>query len=59
MLIGVPQLMNGPYSNEMLLNGRAPTAGEIMRLPTLAQTFRELGLKGKAGFYDVRSPPCI
>ncbi|KAI7152748.1 gamma-glutamyltranspeptidase [Hortaea werneckii] len=31
---------------------RAPEAGEIMRNPTLANTFRLVGEKGKAGFYS-------
>jgi len=38
----------------MLLNGRAPRPGEIIKLPNLAQTFRELGEKGKDGFYKGR-----
>lgn len=33
---------------------RAPRAGEIMRNPTLARTFRTLGAEGKAGFYAGR-----
>ena len=33
---------------------RAPMAGEIMRNPTLAQTFRTLGKEGKKGFYSGR-----
>lgn len=33
---------------------RAPRAGEIMRNPTLARTFRTLGEEGKAGFYTGR-----
>lgn len=38
----------------MLLNGRAPEAGEVIRLPHLANTFRELGKHGKKGFYEGR-----
>jgi len=38
----------------MLLNGRAPRPGEIVKLPNLGQTFRELGEKGKDGFYKGR-----
>jgi len=38
----------------MLLDGRAPRPGEIIKLPTLAETFRELGEKGKDGFYKGR-----
>ncbi|KAL1310648.1 hypothetical protein AAFC00_000916 [Neodothiora populina] len=33
---------------------RAPEPGEIMKNPTLAQTFREVGKHGKAGFYTGR-----
>ena len=33
---------------------RAPSAGEIMRNPTLAETFRTLGREGKNGFYTGR-----
>ncbi|CEP16017.1 hypothetical protein [Parasitella parasitica] len=35
-------------------NKRAPEEGEIMLVPTLAQTFRTLGAEGKKGFYGGR-----
>lgn len=48
-----------PGGKEFLLNGRAPVAGEIMRNPTLAQTFREVAKHGKAGFYQGRVAKAI
>src|SRR5262245_8169762 len=33
---------------------RAPMPGDIMKNPTLAQTFRTLGKEGKKGFYTGR-----
>ncbi|MFH2112093.1 MAG: gamma-glutamyltransferase [Candidatus Bathyarchaeota archaeon] len=51
---GIPQLRNGPHGDELLIGGRAPRAGEIMRNPNLARTFRELAERGKAGFYEGR-----
>ncbi|CAG7830614.1 unnamed protein product [Allacma fusca] len=48
-----------PNGGEMLLDGRAPEAGEIMRMPTLAESFRELALKGKAGYYEGRIAQAI
>ncbi|KAJ9074272.1 hypothetical protein DSO57_1007963 [Entomophthora muscae] len=37
--------------HEMLLNGRAPKAGEVIRLPNLAKTYRAVAEHGKDGFY--------
>ncbi|KAF9455036.1 gamma-glutamyltranspeptidase [Macrolepiota fuliginosa MF-IS2] len=48
-----------PNGDEMLLNGRAPRPGEIIKLPNLARTFRELGEKGKDGFYKGRVAQAI
>jgi gamma-glutamyltranspeptidase/glutathione hydrolase len=49
---GVPFLRSGPYGDEMLLNGRAPGAGEIMKNLTLACSMREVVEHGKVGFYE-------
>ena len=35
----------------MLLNGRAPLPGEVMKFPELAATFRSIVNDGKDGFY--------
>jgi gamma-glutamyltranspeptidase/glutathione hydrolase len=37
--------------NDMLRNGKAPKSGEIMKMPKLAKTFREIVEKGRDGFY--------
>lgn len=51
---GVRQLQSGPYGTEMLLDGQAPKAGQLMRNPTLGRTFRTIVEEGRAGFYDGR-----
>ncbi|KAG9017411.1 hypothetical protein FRB93_007526 [Tulasnella sp. JGI-2019a] len=48
-----------PDGHTMLLNGKAPLPGQIMRYPELATTFRELVTKGKDGFYKGRVAEAI
>ncbi len=40
-----------PSGQEMLLNGRPPRQGEVMRLPTLAGTLRAVAEGGSEAFY--------
>ncbi|CAE6487400.1 unnamed protein product [Rhizoctonia solani] len=48
-----------PSADSMLINGRAPLPGEVMRLPDLAQTFRTVVSEGKKGFYTGRIAEAI
>jgi gamma-glutamyltranspeptidase / glutathione hydrolase len=43
-----------PNGHELLKNGRAPRPGEIIRNPTLAETFRSVAKDGLKGFYEGR-----
>jgi gamma-glutamyltranspeptidase / glutathione hydrolase len=56
---GVPLLKFGPYGDELLIRGRAPGAGELMKNPTLARSMREVVEHGKAGFYEGRVAEAI
>ena len=56
---GVKQLRLGPNADEMLLNGEAPKEGEIIKNPTLANTFRDIAEHGKSGFYEGRIAEAI
>ncbi len=47
-------LNNGPEQpsgNELLIDGRSPAVGEIMRIPTLAETLRGIAADGKDYIY--------
>ncbi|KAH9947920.1 gamma-glutamyltranspeptidase [Amylocystis lapponica] len=48
-----------PNGDEMLLNGKAPLPGQIVQLPNLAKTFREVAEHGKDGFYKGRVAEAI
>ena len=41
-----------PSGQEMLLNGRPPRQGDMIRLPTLAKTLRAVAEGGSAAFYQ-------
>ena len=43
----------------MLLHGKAPLPGQIVKLPNLGKTFRELVTQGKDGFYKGRVAEAI
>jgi len=43
----------------MLLNGKSPLPGQIMKFPNLAKTFRALAEHGKDGFYKGRIAEAI
>jgi gamma-glutamyltranspeptidase/glutathione hydrolase len=48
----VRQLSRCPGAAELLIDGRAPHAGEIFRNPTLARTFRAVAEGGAEAFYQ-------
>jgi gamma-glutamyltranspeptidase/glutathione hydrolase len=46
------QLKSSLNGGELLLDGRAPRAGEIFRNPGLARTFKVVAEKGASGYYQ-------
>ncbi|KAJ7786191.1 gamma-glutamyltranspeptidase [Mycena metata] len=48
-----------PNGDEMLLNGKAPLQGQIMKFPNLARTFKEVATHGKDGYYKGRVAQAI
>jgi len=52
-------IANGPAQesgHELLLSGRAPRAGEVMRIPTLGKTLRAVAEGGRDAFYRGEFP---
>ena len=49
---GAPRLNSGPAGGELLLNGSPPAPGDVMRLPTLASTLKEISSGGSEAFYN-------
>ncbi|XP_064617708.1 glutathione hydrolase-like YwrD proenzyme [Liolophura sinensis] len=47
------------HGKDMMIDGRGPRQGEIMKMPLLANTFRELGKNGKSAFYSGRIAQAI
>jgi gamma-glutamyltranspeptidase / glutathione hydrolase len=47
----VAKMARLPSGQEVLLNGRAPQHGEVMRLPTLGRTLRAIAEGGSEAFY--------
>lgn len=50
--IGKRKLTGAGAKLHLLKDGRAPTAGEIMRFPALAKTLKKIAKEGRAGFYE-------
>ena len=48
---GMPQLSKYPSGAELMLGGRAPRNGEVVRLPELARTLRTVAEGGPDAFY--------
>ena len=48
----MPQLSRLPSGTELMLDGRAPRQGEVVRLPELASTLRAIAEGGPQAFYS-------
>ena len=48
---GMTQLSRHPSGAELMINGRAPRHGEVVRLPELARTLRTIAEGGPEAFY--------
>ena len=48
---GLPKLTRFPSGNELLLNGRAPQTGEVLRLPELGRSLAAIAEGGRDAFY--------
>ena len=49
--LGIPGLSQYPSGAELLIDGRAPRHGELVRLPELARTLRAIAEGGPEAFY--------
>ncbi|XP_065066294.1 glutathione hydrolase-like YwrD proenzyme [Rhopilema esculentum] len=47
------------YYPDLLIDGKAPSVGQIFKNPSLAETFRDIGTQGKKGFYEGRVAQAI
>jgi len=46
------QLKRHRHGGELMIDGRGPNPGEVMRLPTLGTSLRTLGERGSRAFYE-------
>ena len=53
------KLMQVPSGEELLLNGRPPKQGEVMRIPTLGRTLRAIAEGGPEAFYKGEIGPKV